>query len=162
MLDPDENGVIARLEASPLRRLFAVGVLLGLAVLLAWLAVARPPAPGYQALLIVVALVAAYQGERLRRATLLAVELRPDGLVDTDGTVIADLADVERVERGVFAFKPSNGFLVVTRRRNQAGWRPGLWWRFGKSIGVGGVTPAAQAKVMADKLAMMVAQRDEV
>jgi hypothetical protein len=35
-------------------------------------------------------------------------------------------------------------------------WAPGLWWRFGKRVGVGGVTPAGQGKAMADVIAARI------
>jgi len=70
------------------------------------------------------------------------------------------VADIERVDRGVFAFKPSNGFLVRTREPSARAWRPGLWWRFGRRIGVGGVTSANQTKAMSEILAAMLAERD--
>jgi hypothetical protein len=77
--------------------------------------------------------------------------------------VIAALGDIQSMDRGFFAFKPSNGFLLKLRRG--AGgprvWRPGLWWRMGGRIGIGGMTPGNQTKFMSDVLAAMMAERED-
>jgi hypothetical protein len=36
-------------------------------------------------------------------------------------------------------------------------WYPGLWWRMGRRVGIGGVTSAAQTKAMAEIIAAMIA-----
>jgi hypothetical protein len=63
------------------------------------------------------------------------------------------------VERGAFAFKPSNGFLVRLDKPLGRGWAPGLWWRLGRLLGVGGVTSASQSKAMAEILSLELARR---
>lgn len=63
------------------------------------------------------------------------------------------------VDRGVFAFKPSNGFLVRTRDGAPAAWVPGIWWRRGRSIGIGGLIPAHQTKLVAEVLSVELARR---
>ena len=40
-------------------------------------------------------------------------------------------------------------------------WEPGLWWRIGRRIGVGGVTPASQSKVMADLISARLVIRGQ-
>ena len=66
----------------------------------------------------------------------------------------ARMDEIDRVERGAFAFKPSNGFLVHLKKPGHRAWQPGLWWRMGRKLGIGGVTPAGQAKFMADMIAL--------
>lgn len=153
--------VLATVEASTPRRWFATGVLWVLAMMLIWLALAQPPAPGWQAFLIVFGAVAAYGAESLRRATLNSVVLTEDAVADSSGREIARLDNVLRVDRGAFAFKPSNGFLLVLKTRGPRAWAPGLWWRMGRRVGVGGVTSANASKMMAEKIALMIAQRDK-
>jgi hypothetical protein len=93
------------------------------------------------------------------RATGLSVDLTAAGLSDSTGRIIAPLAEIRSIDRGAFAFKPSNGFLVRLKTRQPRAWAPGLWWRFGRSVGVGGVTSRDQAKLMAEFLAAMLAER---
>ena len=63
------------------------------------------------------------------------------------GPSLHNLKNIARVERGLFAFKPSNGFLILLNNPMSRAWHPGLWWRFGRRIGIGGVTPQAEGKV---------------
>ena len=46
-------------------------------------------------------------------------------------------------------------------RKVSAPVEPGLWWRIGRRIGVGGVTPASQSKVMADLITARLIERDQ-
>ena len=68
--------------------------------------------------------------------------------------------EIESIDRGFFAFKPSNGFLLTTKSPGSRTWQPGLWWRIGRRIGVGGMTPGAQSKSVSEIIAIRVAQRD--
>ncbi len=156
----DRTEVLASIGASTPRRWFATAVLWALALLLIWLALAQPPAPGWQVFLIVTGALAAWVAELLRRATLLRVELTAEGLRDSSGREIAAFSNIRSVERGVFAFKPSNGFLVVLKQRRPRVWAPGLWWRFGRRVGVGGVTASHQAKLMAEQIALRLAEAE--
>nr|WP_246455611.1 hypothetical protein [Sulfitobacter aestuariivivens] len=131
-----------------------------LGVLLIYVAIAQPPTPVWQVFLIVVGLAALWCADAMRKATASQVVLTETELRDGDGTLIAPLEDVIGVDRGFFAFKPSNGFLLKTRSRAPRRWRPGLWWRIGNRVGVGGMTAAHQAKNMSEILAIILARRD--
>ena len=72
---------------------------------------------------------------------------------------MARLDDVQSVERGAFALKPSNGFTLVMKHKNQRAWAPGMWWRMGYRVGVGGVTAAGQSRFMAEQIALQIKQR---
>lgn len=157
--EPDENGVILRLEPSAGRRVLALGVLYLLGCLLVWLALARPPAIGWAAFLVAMGALALLAAEALRRATAHSVEMTIEGLRDTAGRTLALWEDIERVERGPFAFKPSNGFVLVLRTAAPRGWAPGLWWRIGRRVGVGGVTPQRMGRFMAEQIAVELALR---
>jgi len=89
-----------------------------------------------------------------------AVVLTKDGFYDDDGDMLCALSEVERVDAGVIAFRPSKGFLVRLKTPAERGWSPGLWWRFGKRFAVGGATPGRDGKAMADLVANMIAERD--
>ena len=94
--------------------------------------------------------------EQMRKATAGRLELTRSGLREQSGLEVVHLDNIKAVERGMFAFKPSNGFLIRTHKPvGGRAWRPGLWWRMGRRIGVGGITSAGQAKFMADMMAVM-------
>jgi hypothetical protein len=153
--------VMTELYASTPRRVLGVGMLLILGALLVYTALAHPPgALGWQAFLLGMGGLCLWVAERMRQATQIGVELTEDGLHTTSGEVIAEIDDIHSVDRSIFVFKPSNGFIVRLKRSNSARWQPGMWWRMGSRIGIGGVTPGGQGKVMADVLSAMLLKRD--
>jgi hypothetical protein len=155
-----ENEVLTVVRASAVRRGLGVGMLGLLGAILVYLAVTRPPAvPAWQGFLALVGLLALFGALAMWRATSEAVELTRAGLRSTSGEVIAPLEQIESVDRGVFAFKPSNGFILRLKSAAPGRWRPGLWWRLGRRVGVGGVTPGAQGKAMADTLTALLIER---
>ncbi|WP_368487269.1 hypothetical protein [Celeribacter sp. HF31] len=147
---------------SPMRRVTAVGMLVVLGVLL--LRVALGPeglGAGWLVMLLAMAAGVFWVALRLWQATARRLVLTEEALVEeapdgTRGRVLCRLDEIARVERGTFAFKPSNGFVIRLNAPAARVWAPGLWWRFGKRIGVGGVTPAGQGKAMADVIAARI------
>ncbi len=103
-------------------------------------------------MLFVLGLGSLYLAERLRRASALTLEFTTSEVRDSSGRVLCALADIEKVERGAFALKPSNGFSIILKSKAPFGWAPGLWWRMGDRIGVGGVVSAGQAKAFAEAI----------
>lgn len=156
MSDP----VIATIHASPGRRFLGLTCMGGLAFLLFWVAFATPPSLEWQIFLLVLGGTSLWLTMRMYRATALSIELTEREVRDSSGTVIAAFDDIAALDRGFFAFKPSNGFLMKTKGKGPAAWQPGLWWRLGNRIGVGGMTPGSQAKAMAEIIAIKLARRD--
>lgn len=149
------------LRASPARRLFALVVVWALGGLLLAMGLSDGVSVMGRITAIAMSLVVFYVAERMRRATDGGLRLTPEGLETSAGEMIAPMSQIESVDRGAFAFKPSNGFLLRLNERGSGRWVPGIWWRRGRRIGVGGVTPAAPAKAMAEEIAMRIAQRDQ-
>ncbi|PKP83901.1 MAG: hypothetical protein CVT80_11225, partial [Alphaproteobacteria bacterium HGW-Alphaproteobacteria-2] len=109
-----EAPVIARLEPSPGRRIFSLVALAGLGALLLQIALARPPQHlGWQVFLLVLGGLAVWLAVKLWQATARGLVLREDGLWEAGGRRLAALDEIASVDRGIFAFKPSNGFLVT-------------------------------------------------
>ncbi len=162
MFDPDSDGVFARVSASAIRRTFACAVLYGLAIMLFYVALARPPAAMWLLFLLAFGALVLFVAEKLRRATRVEILLTTEDVRDSEGRILAQMADVVSVQRGAFALKPSNGFTLVLRDPAPRAWAPGMWWRMGRRVGVGGVTGAGPAKFMAEQIAMRIAKRDGV
>jgi len=156
MFQPDEDGIYAHVQASPARRIFAYGVLFLLGALVIYVTLVQPPALLWMVFMLGFGFVMLLQAERLRRATTHVIELTETELRDSSGTVLARIDEIRSVERGTFAFKPSNGFTLVLHSKKPRAWMPGLWWRFGRRVGVGGVTNAGQSKFMAERISMMI------
>ncbi|MEM6593375.1 MAG: hypothetical protein AAF672_01210 [Pseudomonadota bacterium] len=154
------SDVITAITPSAARRAFGTGVLYALGGLLLFIAVTNPPSPAYALFLVAFGGLSLYVGWRMWQVTGRLIELTEDELRLSDGTLICKVEDIHKVDRSFFAFKPSNGFLVTLKTRYPSAWAPGLWWRMGKRIGIGGVTPGASGKIMADAMSAMIAKRD--
>jgi hypothetical protein len=96
---------------------------------------------------------------KLQLATTRKLFLTEEALTDSEGTMIARVEDIVAVNRGAFAMKPSNGFTLTLKNPAPRAWQPGLWWRLGRRVAVGGVTPGSQARPMADIIAIIIARR---
>ncbi|SMO49171.1 hypothetical protein [Ruegeria faecimaris] len=154
-----QQEVLAVVKASSPRRWMGVGMLSTVGFLVVFVALAAPPEPSWQVFLFVVGAASFWLAYRMWQATSDWIELTETELRTGAGQPIAAIEDIETVERGAFAFKPSNGFLVTTRQSGANRWAPGLWWRLGRRVGIGGMTSAAETKFMSEILSVMVAER---
>ena len=109
---PPETEVLATVHASAGRRVLGVGSIWVLAVLVLYVAIVSPPAPGWQVFLFAIGGGSIWIAERMRRATAHALELTNTELRDTRGVVLTHVDHITGLDRGMFAFKPSNGFLL--------------------------------------------------
>ncbi len=151
--------VVATLAASPPRRFMGTAMLGSLGGLLIYMAFSVPL--GFSMVLFLVLGIGALMGTmRLFQATAQVLELTPKELRIQNGEVLAQVSEIQNVERGALAFKPSNGFLVTLKSNGKRRWAPGMFWAFSRKIGVGGVTSAPQTKGMAETLAVMIAERE--
>lgn len=153
--------VLCTITPSPARRIFGVLMLVVLAAILVRLGFgAAPLGLALRLGLIVLGLGAMMLCAALWRATGAGLVLHPDRIADTAGRELLCIADVAAVERGAFAFKPSNGFLLRLKRPQPRGWAPGLWWRLGRRMGVGGVISGSEGRRMAETISALLARAD--
>lgn len=149
-----EGEVIMRLTPSMPRRLIASGSMAGLGLMAGWIAFQGGVPLGWMVVLLAMTAGALWLANEIYRVTGRSVELMADRLQDSSGRILAMLDEVEKADRSPFAVKPSSGFnLRITRaaaRARRGAWVPGLWWRVGRHVGIGGATPKAQARLMAD------------
>lgn len=154
---------LATITPSTTRRIVGVAALCTLGGVLIYIALARPPAePVWRVFLLLLGGGTLWLGDAMRRATARCLELTPEALRESGGRIVARVEDVAAVERGAFAIKPSNGFLLRLKAPQEGGnrWVPGLWWRLGRRVGVGGITSAAEGKVVAEILSTLILMRD--
>lgn len=152
--------IIAEVDPRGPRRIVGISLFLMLGGLVLYLAFVQPPASlVWQAFLIGMGLISLLMAYKLQVATTRKLLLTETALTDSDGTVLAMIEDVVAVNRGAFAMKPSNGFVLTLKNPAPRVWQPGLWWRLGRRVAVGGVTPGAQARPMADIISVMIAKR---
>jgi len=149
--------VLAGLRPSGPRRVFGAGVLAGLGFALVTLALRNPGgAFGWTLFLLALGLGALWMAWRLWQATAQGLILTSDALLSTDGQVLARIADIAAVDRGVLAIKPAGGFSLKLRQPGTRVWQPGLWWRAGRRIGIGGATNRHQARHLAEQIAKLL------
>ena len=152
------NDPLATLSPSPARRGLAIGTFWLLAGLLAALALtAEGLSLGARGIFLIGAGLAFALGARLRAATRVSLVLTDTAIETSTGEVLFRLDDIDHLDRGLFAFKPPNGFSVVVKDKGPGQWKPGLYWRMGRRFGLGGVTSPAEGKFMAEMLAQKLA-----
>ena len=148
-----EKGPLIAIAPAPARRVVTLAMLYSLAGLLLYIAFTQPPASMVLlAFILLLALAVLWLAMATMRATRDGLVLTHDVLRTESGLILCRVEDVQSVERGAFAFKPSGGFLVRLKSPAPRGWAPGMWWRFGRSLGIGGAINAGAAKAMAELL----------
>ena len=155
-----EDEVIVRVAPSAGRRLLALVVLFGLGAMLVWLAVTARDGLIGRVVLLALGVGVLIAAERMRRAAGSALILTATELRDSDGRVLALMDEIRHVDRGALAIRPSNGFILLLTEKRGAAWNPGLWWRTGRRVGVGGIAQAGATKFMAEQIALRIADRD--
>ncbi len=156
----DKNEVIERIRPSAPRRVMATGALGLLGMLLLAVAASHPPSEiMWMLFLVIVGAGAMWLSWTLWRVSGVGLELTRDELREETGRVLARVENIKSVDRGFFAFKPAAGFRLALREKAPAVYAPGLWWRRGRMVMVGGVTSGAQSKSVADLIAMLLAER---
>lgn len=156
----DSDDILERISPNGPRRVFATGSLGILGALLVWIAASHPPSDiGFIVLLLVIGAGSLWLSWALWQASSVMLELTREELREQDGRVIARIDNIEKVDRGFFAFKPAAGFRLSLRERMPSAYAPGLWWRRGRMVMVGGVTSNAQSKAVADLISVRIAQK---
>ena len=151
--------VLARAGASAPRRWMGVAMLALLGGLLVYLALTTPASLGWQAFLLALGGAALFLASRMHQTAAVVLELTETELRESEGEVIARIEDIKRLNRGALAVKPSNGFTLQLDQAGKGRWIPGIWWRWGKRVGIGGIMPAADTKTMAQMIEQMLAER---
>lgn len=152
-----DDEILAVLVPSAARRWIGILTMASLGGLLIWVAAVAQPTLFWQVAFLAGGLAAVLGAVRMHRATSDRILLTREVLVTGAGEFVASVANVRQVERGAFAFKPSNGFLIRLKEPDGDGaWRPGLWWRRGTFVGIGGVVPGGQSRAMAEVLTALI------
>jgi len=158
MYEADQDGLYLRIHPSVGRRILAVGSYFVLGAVLLLVGFSLQGSFLARMCLVVAGCFVLTAAEWMRRVTNEGIELRTDGLFETTGEEIARWENVEKVERGVLAMKPTNGFSVVLKQPMDRRWAPGLWWRMKRRVGVGGVLRSREAKTMGEQMAVLLRQ----
>lgn len=151
---------LAIITPSTPRRAIATLVLTGIGAMLISVGISETPSDAvWRGILLICGGLSFAAALKLWRATSDGLVLTAESLADTQGRVLCHCGDIAGLDRGTFALKPSNGFVLRLRGSMPLGWAPGVWWRIGSRLGIGGVLPADQTKFMAQVIAGIVAAR---
>jgi len=156
----DMTDVILKIQPSLMRRVFSVIVLALCAfVLISFAITGTAQSVGVKLVLISLGGMFLWQAQAGFRLSNTALILKRDGLFDEYDTLICSLSNIALIDRGWFSFKPSNGFLVRLHQPQSRKWVPGLYWRIGRRLGVGGALSPAQTKTMSDKILLLMQEQ---
>lgn len=152
--------VLATLYPSAARRLFGLFSLFAIGIILLAVAFTHPPTSIlWLIFLLIFGCGALAWGEKMRRDTKVHLELTEEELRDSNGRVLAKLSEIDKIDYGTFAIKPSSGFRLRLKEPKEKAWAPGLWWRFSRNVGVGGIARSSEAKHMAQTITALLSER---
>lgn len=154
-----EEDIQAELSAGPLRRSVAVGALAGLGVVLGKVALDPQTTALWQGVCALGAAGSLVLAVLSWQATAGRIVLTVEGLFDGTGRALATLDEIESIEAGAFSLKPSNGFAVRLKAKGPRAWAPGMYWRSGARLGIGGVPAGRAARFMAERLDALLKAR---
>lgn len=158
---PDPDEVLARITPRTARRVFATGVTGALGLILVYIAATFPPADlVWLAFLVALGTLCLLWAWRLWQASAVVLELTRTEMREAGGRRLFLVDDVDRVDNSAFAFKPAAGFLVHLKTPQPRVYAPGLWWRAGRRVAIGGVTGRAEGKAVVELLNVMLADRE--
>lgn len=161
MTQPADDEILATLRATAFRRWIGIVLLCGFALMLGKAALELPADRlAIKLAIFALGLVSLVQAVLLWRATARGIELTADLLRETgpQGRVLARLADIARVDTGAFSYRPASGFLIHLNAPAGFAMVPGMWWRRGRRIGIGGVTSKAHGKIFAAEINRRLAE----
>ena len=160
-LDAGPDEVLVSVKAEPARRLFGAGALFLLCVIVLWHGYKNYSLTDEGLVQIFLGLAGMFAALRFWRGSDNGLELTPTELRETRGRQIVRITDIVAVQREAFGIiKPTNGFVIVTREKLPAAISPGIWWRLGRRIGVGGLTGGGEGRAMVELLQEMLKRRE--
>jgi hypothetical protein len=154
-----EDDILAELNAGALRRAIAVGALAGLGLVLGKVALDPQTTALWQGVCALGAGGAVMLAVRSWQSTAERIVLTAEGLFDGTGRALARIDEIDGIEAGAFSLKPSNGFAVRLKAKGPRTWAPGMYWRAGARLGIGGVPSGRAARFMAERLDALLKAR---
>lgn len=155
--------ILAKIEINQARRWLGIIMVSFVGLLCLYVVIAAPNRVPW--VMFVMTLIAAgflWFAYSMYRATTDTLILSETSLTTGSGYLLCQIDDIEKIDRGFFAMKPSNGFTLYVKQNAPLKMVTGVWWRLGKRIGIGGTTNPAQAKEMANVISVLIAKRDKI
>ncbi|MEO0344428.1 MAG: hypothetical protein AAF198_13420 [Pseudomonadota bacterium] len=97
-------------------------------------------------ILLAIAALFMWAAWRMWNAPHFGIVFDGDSLKTEDGATIAKMSEIQSVQVGLFVMRPSNGFMMMMKQPGIFPTRPGVVWRQGRRIGIGGILRSSEAK----------------
>lgn len=162
MTQTEAEDVLVAIRATTFRRYTTVILLVFFALILTQVGIEMPSErPAMKFLAFALGFVSVIQAVFFWRATAVAIELTAQVLRESgpNGRILARVADIEKIDSSAFSYRPASGFLILLKTPAPMMVAPGMWWRRGRKIGIGGVTAKAHSKILAAALQELITER---
>ncbi len=83
------------------------------------------------------------------------------GLFDLNENIICKIDDIKRIDASPYTFKSANGFLILLDTKSSFKSIPGLYWRYGHRISIGGLVSKHESKYLAGILSDLVTNKKQ-
>ena len=123
----DRSKPICTISPSGARRAFGIAMLAALGAMFIWIGfVSVKTNIAAAATFGVLGIASFWCASVVFSATSASILLLRKGLVTSDDIIVAELDNIKAVERGLFALKPSSGFVILLKKPMPLVWKPGF------------------------------------
>ena len=88
----------------------------------------------------------------LNRYSKMGFLINQEGLFNLDKSLICRIDEIDQIDTSPYTFKSANGFIVILKTKNSFKTVPGLYWRLGKRISIGGLIAKNESKFVSSTL----------
>ena len=88
----------------------------------------------------------------LKKYSKVGFLINEQGLFNLDKSPICKMHEIDRVDASPYTFKSANGFIIILKTKNSFESVPGLYWKLGKRISIGGLVSKNESKFLAGLL----------
>ncbi len=74
------------------------------------------------------------------------------GIFNLDESIICKIENIKKIDVSPYTFKSANGFIIFQKTKGSFKIVPGLYWRAGKRISIGGLISKNESKFLSSTL----------
>ena len=97
----------------------------------------------------------------LKRFSKVGFLINQSGLFNLDGSIICEIGDIEKIDVSPYTFKSANGFIVILKTKTSFKSIPGLYWRLGKRLSIGGLVSKTESKFLSQALLRFYEEKEK-
>ena len=103
-------------------------------------------------LLPIIVILAFWFKNFLKKYSKVGFLINEQGLFNLDKSPICKMHEIDRVDASPYTFKSANGFIIILKTKNSFESVPGLYWKVGKRISIGGLVSKNESKFLSGLL----------